>query len=163
MGVSGSFTVSYSGISRQLMSEVAIKYNEQTIKVQGQWDTGATGSCLSHDVVKNLKLVPTGKKQVRTPSGSRIINTYIVDILLPNNVLITECEVMDSEIGAQGIGALIGMDIISEGDFAVSNVNGKTVFTFQCPSKHRIDFSKMARIQQVIGPAHGKNCRRKGK
>ena len=29
---------------------------------------------------------------------------------------------------------IIGMDIISKGDFAVSNLNGKTSFSFRIPS-----------------------------
>ena len=37
---------------------------------------------------------------------------------------------MDSEIGNQGIDVLIGMDIISMGDFAVSNFSGKRQFSF---------------------------------
>ena len=43
-------------------------------------------------------------------------------------------------IGAAGIGVLIGMDIITSGDFSVSNYNGKTVFTFRTPSQERIDY-----------------------
>jgi len=35
---------------------------------------------------------------------------------------------------------LIGMDIISLGDFAVTNFQEKTVFTFRIPSVERIDF-----------------------
>ena len=34
----------------------------------------------------------------------------------------------------------IGMDIISKGDFAVSNFEGKTWFAFQTPSQGHIDF-----------------------
>ena len=49
---------------------------------------------------------------------------------------------MDSEIGKQKIGMLIGMDIISKGDFAVSNFDGNTVFTFRYPSNSEINFVK---------------------
>lgn len=34
------------------------------------------------------------------------------------------------------------MDIISKGDFAITNVDGKTVFSFRIPSVETIDFVK---------------------
>ena len=44
--------------------------------------------------------------------------------------------------GSLGPGAdvLIGMDIINEGDFAVTNLNGRTKFSFRVPSQADIDF-----------------------
>ena len=39
-----------------------------------------------------------------------------------------------------GIDVLIGMDIINRGDFAVSNRNGKTMFSFRIPSMSDFDF-----------------------
>ena len=35
---------------------------------------------------------------------------------------------------------LIGMDIIGTGDFAVTNLNGLTKFSFRVPSLEHIDF-----------------------
>jgi hypothetical protein len=37
---------------------------------------------------------------------------------------------------------LIGMDVINYGDFAISNYNGKTTFSFRMPSLMKIDFCK---------------------
>ena len=59
---------------------------------------------------------------------------------MPSNVVFNDVEVSESEIAAEGIGLLIGMDIISTGDFAVSNFKGKTTFTFRIPSIEEIDF-----------------------
>ena len=44
----------------------------------------------------------------------------------------------------------IGMDIISQGDFAVSNFNGTTVFTFRPPSKATIDFVKEMADEKAV-------------
>ena len=46
---------------------------------------------------------------------------------------------------------LIGMDIIGQGDFAISNKNRKTVFSFRMPSQERIDF--VEQIQNMPKPA----------
>ena len=40
----------------------------------------------------------------------------------------------------QGADILIGMDIIGVGDFAVTNRDGKTKFSFRLPSRADIDF-----------------------
>ena len=39
-----------------------------------------------------------------------------------------------------GFDILIGMDIINRGDFAVTNRNGKTMFSYRYPSMAAIDF-----------------------
>jgi len=39
-----------------------------------------------------------------------------------------------------GFDILIGMDIINKGDFAISNRNGKTMFSFRYPSMTDFDF-----------------------
>ena len=79
---------------------------------------------------------------VRTPSGEKMAEMYIVDILLRNNVTVKDVRVIGSEIGVQNIDILIGMDIIGLGDFAVTNVGGITTFTFRIPSIQTIDFCK---------------------
>ena len=96
-----------------------------------------------------------------TPSGGRIADTYLVNVVLPNDVPVPGLMVCDSEIGSQGIGMLIGMDIITKGDFAVSNHNGKTVFTFRTPSEETTDYVAKIRIRNIMGPPHGTGNRKK--
>ena len=40
------------------------------------------------------------------------------------------------------VDVLIGMDIISKGDFSITASQGKTKFSFQIPSTHDIDYDK---------------------
>ncbi len=77
------------------------------------------------------------------------------------SVFLKSAIVIDSEIGNQGLGALIGMNIISQGDFALTNFGGKTTFTFRHPSKRKIDFVQELRIEKAIGPKHGKQKRKR--
>lgn len=163
MSTISAFTTKYGCISRQLKNKVNLSYNGKTITVDAQWDTGATGTAISKDVVEKLSLVPTGKTTIETPSGSNDYNTYLVDVLLPNNVNISDAEVFDSEIGKQGIGVLIGMDIITLGDFSVSNYDGKTVFSFRTPSQQQTDYVRQALVQNKIGQKHGQGKRKKKK
>jgi hypothetical protein len=77
--------------------------------------------------------------KVHTASGTDIVPTYYVSIGLPNKIVIPILQVTEGVL--TGTDMLVGMDIISTGDFAVTNVNGKTVFSFRMPSVECIDFA----------------------
>lgn len=148
-------------IERSLRNMARVSMMDKAAHVPAVWDTGATCSCVSEQVVKELGLIPTGKTQVLTPGGAATLNTYLVDITLPNNVTIPDVQVCDSEIGKQGVGLLVGMDIIALGDFAVSNYNGRTTFSFRIPSQGYTDYAKQLRTRAVMGPPHGNGKRKK--
>jgi hypothetical protein len=107
------------------------------------WDTGATGTVITPNVVTSLGLQPSvkiivqGVDQAGTPA-QHLCNTYLVNIYLPNNVVMVG--VRASENSLAGCDVLIGMDIIGHGDFAITNHNGKTTWTFRTPSCEEIDF-----------------------
>ena len=73
-------------------------------------------------------------------AGSITLPIYFIDIVLNNEVVFTNWAVMGSKIGEQGIDVLIGMDIISKGDFTISNYNGKAQFSFRIPSQNDVDY-----------------------
>lgn len=157
-----AFTSRHSRLVDQLMSDVVLNCDNKSISVKALWDTGATNSCISTDVVHKLSLVETGKRNMLTPSGTATRNTYLIDVMLPNKVSITDLVVADSEIGEQNIGLLIGMDVIKRGDFAVSHFNNKTTFTFCVPSHKEADYVASGNVKNMIGK-HGKGKRKKNK
>ena len=160
--VSAFTTKSNNGILKQLTNQVYVQNGSQSEQALALWDTGATGTCISKKLVTLLSLVPTGMQNIQTPSGSSQVHTYLVNIILPNNVKIKNVMVCDSEIGEQGFDILIGMDIITKGDFAVSNSNDKTIFTFRVPSIKSTDYAEDIRRQKLIG-THGPGKRKKRK
>ena len=161
--MSSAFTSQYKCISNKLINDVEVFYNGKSIKCRALWDTGATNCCVSQDVVNQLSLISTGKTNMRTPNQTSERDTYLVDVALPNSVRINDVCVIDSDIGNQNIGMLIGMNIINLGDFAVSNFQGKTTFTFRMPSDGTIDYVKKICASNIIGPTHGKGKRKKNK
>ena len=140
-----AFTTSYDRISNKLISSATLVSGDKKYKTElAQWDTGASQTCISENIVQQLGLIPCGQKPMQTPSGQKIVNEYRIDVILPNeNVYLSNVYVIDSEIGEQGIDMLIGMNIINLGDFAVSNFNNKTVFTFRIPSEATTDYVKV--------------------
>lgn len=119
------------------------------------WDTGATNSMITEKVAKRCNLVPTGFIQVSTAGG--LIEespTYLVDAYLPNKVRVENVKVAQGNLG--DVDLLIGMDIIALGDFAVTNNNGITTFSFRMPSIERIDFTKPPQYIRAT-PKTGRN------
>lgn len=112
------------------------------------WDTGAMGSVVTQAVVDACGLKATGMMKVHGVHGAAETETFLVNMTLPNktgfiNVKVTKGILRDADV-------LIGMDIISRGDFAVTNYGGKTVFSFRCPSVETIDFNKS---KPIVAPA----------
>ena len=120
------------------------KENEEPAKpaldVVAIWDTGASGSAITRRTAEDLGLEPTGMVKTSTAAGERDTYTYLVSLFLPNRVCIASLRV--SEQVLKDLDMLIGMDVIGNGDFAVTNHSGITVWTYRYPSIQRIDFVK---------------------
>ena len=65
--------------------------------------------------------------------GDQVANTYLVHVALPDGKMIQDVEVYCSDIDDYDI--LLGMDIITETDFLLTNADGKTVFQFRTPAE----------------------------
>lgn len=142
-----AFTLKFEGIVRQLRTSIRIETENYYLEGTALWDTGASCSCISQKVANDLRLIPTGRQMVLTPSGENIVNTYLVNVILPNNVTVKDVAVCDSDIGKQGLDMLIGMDIITCGDMSITNYNGKTFFSFRVPSQQPVDFVMQSAVK----------------
>jgi predicted aspartyl protease len=113
--------------------------SKDRFKAEALFDTGATRSVISVDTAREMRLIPVGECSVGTAGGRVLQPIHMVHFMLPNQILISSLEVTAAPL--PGVDALIGMDIISLGDFAVTHHRGDTVCSFQIPSTHCIDFS----------------------
>lgn len=140
---SAAFTIkSLEGLSRVLVSDIFIVFAvaKREAKIVGIWDTGATGSAITKKVADSLGLIPTGNTTVGTAAGPVLQNTYTIDIRLLNGVVIKDVIVTEVPVLSGNAEALIGMDIITLGDFSVTNHNNVTCMSFRIPSGHEIDY-----------------------
>lgn len=142
-------TVEFDGIARELKTTVHISEgiiprkpdssfpNPQEYK--GIWDTGATGCVVTKKVAESCNLKAIGRTKVGTAKGIQESVIYLANIYLPNQVAFPEIKVTEGDLSGD-VDVLIGMDIITMGDFAITNLNNKTTFTFRYPSIEKIDF-----------------------
>lgn len=106
------------------------------------WDTGASVSLISARVAKVLGLTSIGKSGVSGYNeGIDVKDTFLVHIGLPTGDIITNIMAMEFESDEYDV--VIGMDVICNGDLAITNKGDKTTFSFRIPSEQEIDFSKM--------------------
>jgi predicted aspartyl protease len=149
-----ALTSNNTGIARSIITPVEIKNIFSTIKVstKGIWDTGATGSVITKSTASALGLLPVKRTRVRGVHGNKEVNVYYVNITLNNknitlNTQVTECDELSAD---NSVGMLIGMNIITMGDFAVTNYQGQTTMSFRVPSLQKIDFVTSIKIGQQI-------------
>lgn len=164
------FTTKANGIARELVNEIFISeaYEENSglpeptrKPFKAVWDTGATNTVISRRIVQELALKPSGRTTCRVVgSGDQEIHeyeteTFYVNVYLPNRVMITGVRVSEGSVA--GVDVLIGMDIITSGDLAVTNYNGQTWWTFRVPSNEPIDF-----VEEINQHSLHHNIRRDG-
>jgi predicted aspartyl protease len=146
--VPSAFTVRHAGKTNRLITEVEV-FPAHTQgsplpvgkKYKALYDTGATNSSVSPQVVADLNLPSIGAKKVGVGGGELETTSHLVNIALPNKVMFQMMPV--AKIALQGdIDVLIGMDVLGVGDFAVTHHDGTTTFSFCCPSHRDIDFAK---------------------
>lgn len=147
-----AYTLSEESIVKRLKSNVYIfdKYTNQNLntinKYVGIWDTGATTTCITQKVASGLGLIPTGTVLTSTAGGNAECNTYCIDIILPNDIIVRNLLVYEVHLNDGDV--LIGMDVIKYGDFTVSNFNGKTKLSFRIPSLQETDYVKQLKCCQ---------------
>ncbi len=134
------FNIAFDGIARELKSRAAISdplTGERLSLDRVIWDTGATSSVINLGIADQLGLIPTGQTIVTTANGEAIANTYVINIDLPpldqpQKVRILNINAPEANLGPS-TEMLIGMDVISLGDFTVQNCDGETHFSLCLP------------------------------
>lgn len=91
-------------------------------------------------VVDELKLRAEGYTRVLHVGGVSVnVPQYYVNLVVLPGVHFPYVQAVQGNF--LGTDAIIGMDIINLGDFAVSNRNGATSFSFRIPSVEDFDFA----------------------
>ena len=151
-----AFTVtSNNGLLREITALVKValaeslatmfKLNTPPVDVLSLWDTGATSTSISKRLVSQLQLPPISKAHISCAGQPYESNVYMVDLHLPNGVTVKNVKVTEFENNNR-FDVLVGMDIITRGDFAITNAGGKTVCSFRMPSEiEHIDYVGQSR------------------
>jgi predicted aspartyl protease len=158
-----AFTLKANGRINQLKTQCGVSdavlptnppTNVNVNQYEAIWDTGATGTVITSKVAKDLGLKPTGLVTSNHAGGSSQVPTYLVNIYLPNGIRVQGVRVIEAVLSGN-TEILIGMDIISHGDFALTNVNGEACFSFRIPSIKQIDYVEEDKKPNWLKPSKG--------
>ena len=130
-----AFLTAFPGVVRAVVTDVGLVVGEsdsetQIARCKALWDTGAVTSVIDKSLVQKLGLIPFDTGRAYTAQGFYDSSMYLLDVMLPNNIIVKGLRVGDGEF--QGFDMLLGMDVISLGDFHLTN-GGNTVFKFVIP------------------------------
>lgn len=153
---SRSFTTTGNGLLEVLINTCRVSEafdpsgaHPEMLEFNALWDTGATGCVITQSVVDACGLVSTGRAIVKGVHGESEVDTFLVNIYLPNDVGFSQVLATIGDFGKDA-DVLIGMNIISKGDFAVTNLDGITKFSFRLPSEVHIDFEEETRRTNLV-------------
>ena len=128
----------FANLQKRIITSVNI-YNTSLEKQKKStsnalWDTGATISAITPKMVKELNLIPTGTISIRGVTGAQDVEFVLVTIELPNGIQRQNVKMAICDFSAD-IGIILGMDIITLGDFELLHGNNHTIFSFKSPPK----------------------------
>ncbi len=155
-----------NGIKRAIKTPVKVKnlLTGAELDTMGLWDTGATGSAITESAAKTLGLTIVSMTTVNGVHGPETVPVYDAQLTLNNTNISIRARVTEgkaqsfSQEGDADI--LIGMDLITLGDFCISNFNGQTVMTFRFPSLATIDYCQEVELHNHCLKVHELNVRK---
>lgn len=128
------------------------------VKTEALWDTGASKSVISQELAKALNLTPVGQANVNHAGGIGVSPTYLVAFWFPHHVGVSGILVTEFLGAPGGFGAIVGMDMICRGDFAITNVASQTCVSFRMPSCETIDYVSEANRLKYAGTGRNDPC-----
>jgi len=120
----------------QILSKCHIVLNDKYYPVNAIWDTGTAKTTISTFVVEKLNLTEIGKKKLGGIDTIVDASIHKIDFAISDSIIFKDIEIVSSNFQSQYIDVLIGMDIITQGDFHITHlVNGEIRFDFVYPSE----------------------------
>jgi len=134
----------YNGLVDAIFTPVELFYDVYddltSYLTNALWDTGAMLSVISPEIVSKLNLDIVDTIQIAGINGDSIAEVAMVSIRFPNDTLIKDVRVAICKM-APNNEMIIGMDVITQMDIAITNGNSQTQFSFVMPPfENRKDF-----------------------
>lgn len=101
------------------------------VEITALIDTGASGTAIKPEVIRQLQLTPRGVTNICTPSSSaHPCNVYDVSLVFPNGVGVPVITVIEVPLEGQVIQGLIGRDVLAHGIFIYSGYTNTFSLSF---------------------------------
>ena len=140
-----ALTYTHSGLVDAILTPVDLfsdLYDDITsYSTNALWDTGAMLSVVSPEIAKKLNLDIVDTIQIVGINGESLAEVSVISLRFPNGATIKDIRVAICSMSPENE-MIIGMDVITQMDIAITNGGGQTQFSFAIPPfEKRIDFS----------------------
>ena len=132
----GHFSISLGSLADEIVTEcefVSLDQQRRVKAIRAMWDTGSNATILSTKLVSELRPDHFGQGGMTGIGGESEGDTYLMHVSLPTGDIITYQEVYEANLGDYD--AIIGMDIITRGNFHLDCIKGETLFSFELPNE----------------------------
>ena len=132
----GRFSISLGSLADEIVTEcefVSLDQQRRVKALRAMWDTGSNATILSTKLVSELRPDHFGQGGMTGVGGQSEGDTYLMHVSLPTGDIITYQEVYEANQGDYD--AIIGMDIITRGNFHLDCDHGETLFSFELPNE----------------------------
>ena len=121
---------------KALESYIAIGGEGSMMAVKALWDTGSTQSLISDSIIKMIN--PVQKSKTKIVSGNEVFESaiYSISISLSEEITFRDVSVQNANLSEKDVDMILGMDIISRGDFEIRNYNNIVEFAFRIPPRN---------------------------
>lgn len=135
-----AFTGRYTMYRNRIVSDIWLcspdKGNTNATRIRALWDTGCSSSIISKRVADFLNLPTVGVRSFRTPFGVKRtckMTQAKVCIVLGAELLTIDVGVNEKPNSDLDCDITLGLDFITQGDFAITHDDGQLVLSFCYP------------------------------
>lgn len=135
------FSVVFDKVVDQITFPVIIEHNRHSSKLFALIDTGAMHSTIPASVARTFGLEEIGVVGARFAKGRDVLPVVRANLIFSDKVYFENKDLIVVDEEDRTYNMIIGMDILSQGDMAISNYNEHTTFTFRKPSQVEVIYS----------------------
>lgn len=135
-----AFTGRYSVFRNRIVSDVVLRStlpgSFNAVRIRALWDTGCSHSIVSSRVAEFLSLEPTGAMRYRSPFGGDVvcdISSAKIYVVLGGTGIELSVGINDMPNSDRDCDITLGLDFITQGDFALTFDGGQLVMSFCYP------------------------------
>lgn len=110
--------------------------NPNTIRIRALWDTGCSNSIVSKRAADFLQLKPAGERSFRTPFGGASLKKMTeakICVVLGGCRILLNVGIDDAPCSDPDCDITLGLDFITQGDFAITHHDQQLVLSFCYP------------------------------
>lgn len=162
--MSTAYSYRYPRIVNQILIDCHLSLpGEGTVEtgaLKTLWDTGAMCTCVSLVKAQELGLTQVNTTQVMGANNEPFDAPVFIVKLRMGKFELPMIPVIGLPMEKAGHEVIIGMDVISKGDLAITNFGGKTTITFREPSMETINYVEELELFKKCLKAHEINTSR---